>query len=79
MTEERKPPMSIEELEAAALDLSPEDRIKLLERIEDGLFSDEVDAEDIEDSRRIMEEIEAGRMKTVPAEDVLNMLNRMAR
>jgi hypothetical protein len=78
MTEERKP-MSIDEIEAAALELPEEERITLLERIQDSLFSDDLDPEDIEDSRRIMEEIKAGRMKTVPAEDVLDMLEQMAR
>jgi putative addiction module component (TIGR02574 family) len=78
MTEERKPPMSIEEIEAAALDLSPQERIALLERIEDSLFSDDADPEDVADSRRIMEEIRAGRMKTVPSEDVLRELEAAA-
>lgn len=78
MTEEGKR-MSVEDVAAAAMDLSPEDRITLLERVEDSLYSDAIDAADIEDSHRIMEDIEAGRMRTVPAEQVLEMLDRMAR
>lgn len=78
MTEERKP-MSVQDVVAAAMDLSREDRMSLLEQVEDSLYSDEIDPADIEDSHRIMREIEGGRMRTVPAEQVLDMLNRMAR
>lgn len=78
MTGERKPPMSVEQVVAAALDLSEEDRISLLEQVEDSLYSDEIDPADLEDHYRIMEEVRAGRMKTVPAEQVLDMLDRMA-
>ena len=77
MTGERKP-MSVEQVVAAALDLSEEDRISLLEQVEDSLYSDEIDPADLEDHDRIMEEVRAGRMKTVPAEQVLDMLDRMA-
>jgi hypothetical protein len=53
--------------------------MSLLEQVEDSLYSDEIDPADIEDSHRIMREIDAGRMRTVPAEQVVEMLKRMAR
>lgn len=78
MAEERKP-MSVEQIVSAALELPEEDRLFVLERVEESLHSDEIDPADIEDHHRIMGEIRAGRMKTVPAEQVLDMLDRMAR
>jgi hypothetical protein len=78
MTEGRKP-MSVQEVAAAAMELSREDRLSLLEQVEGSLYSDEISPADIADSHRIMREIEAGRMGTVPAEQVLAMLDRMAR
>ncbi len=78
MTEERKR-MSIEEVVAAAMDLSDADRLTVLEQLEGSLFFDEVDPSDIVDSQRIMRDIETGRMRTVPADQVLEMLDRMAR
>ncbi|HST59095.1 MAG TPA: hypothetical protein VLK84_10410 [Longimicrobium sp.] len=77
MAEERKP-KPVTELDAAALDLSRDDRLSDLEQVEDRLYSDEIDPADIEDHHRIIDEIKAGRMKTVAAEQVLDMLDRMA-
>lgn len=78
MTERRKP-MSVAEVVAAAMDLSHEDRMSLLEQVEDSLHSDEIDPADIEASHRIMREMESGQMRTVPGDQVLDMLRRMAR
>jgi hypothetical protein len=77
VTEERKP-MSFEEVVAAALELPEEERVSLLEQVEDSLYSDEIDPADVEDHHRIIAEINAGRMKTVPAEQVLDMLEAAA-
>lgn len=77
MTEERKP-MSVQDVVAAAMDLSREDRMSLLEQVEDSLYSDEIDPEILERAQRTLDDIKAGRVKTIPADEVLDMLDRMA-
>lgn len=66
--------MTAEEIIAAALNLTVEERISLIDRVEESLWSTIVDPADREDSLRIMREIVAGRMGTVPAEQVLASL-----
>jgi hypothetical protein len=78
MPGERKP-MSLDELTAAVLDLSPEDRFALMERVEDSMFHDDIDPVVLERARRSMADIKSGRAKAVPAEEVLDMLDRIAR
>jgi hypothetical protein len=70
--------MSLDELTAAVLDLSPEDRFDLIERVEDSLFHDDIDPAVLERARRSMADIKSGRVKSVPADDVLDMLDRIA-
>lgn len=77
MTGERKP-MSVQEVAAAAMELSREDRLSLLDQVEDSLYSDEIDAEILERAQRTLDDIRAGRVNTVPADEVLDMLDRMA-
>lgn len=77
MTEERKR-MSVQEVAAAAMELSREERLSLLEQVEDSLYSDEIDPEILERAQRTLDAIRAGRATTVPADEVLDMLDRMA-
>ncbi|HEX2079534.1 MAG TPA: addiction module protein [Longimicrobium sp.] len=70
--------MSVEQVTAAALDLSPEDRIAVIESLEGSFLTDEIDPAIIERARRTMADIKSGRATTVPAEEVLDMLDRMA-
>ena len=78
MPGERKP-MSLDELTAAVLDLPPEDRFVLMERVEDSIFHDDIDPAVLERARRSMADIKSGRTKAVPADEVLDMLDRIAR
>lgn len=77
MSGERKH-MSIEELTAAVLDLPPEDRFTLIERVEDSMFRDVIDPAVLERARQSMADIKSGRVKAVPADEVLDMLDRIA-
>ncbi len=70
MPGERKP-MSIDELTAAVMDLSPEDRFALMERVEGSMFHDDIDSAVLERARRSMADIKSGRTKAVPADEVL--------
>lgn len=77
MPGDRKP-MSIDELTSAVLDLPPEDRFALMERVEGSMFNDEIDPAVLERARRTMADIKSGRAKGVPADEVLAMLDRIA-
>jgi hypothetical protein len=70
--------MSLDELTAAVLDLSPEDRFALMERVEDSMFHDDIDPAILERARRSMADIKSGRAKGVPADEVLDILDRIA-
>jgi hypothetical protein len=70
--------MSIDEIEAAVLDLPLEDRFALMERVEGSMFSDEIDPAVLERARRTMADIKSGRAQAVPADEVLAMLDRIA-
>lgn len=78
MTGERKPKMTIDQLTAAVLDLPPNERAQLIEKVEDSLFTDEIDPAILERARQSMADIKSGRVKSVPADEVLAMLDRMA-
>ena len=71
-------PMSIDELTAAVLDLPPEDRFALIERVENSMFHGEIEPAVLERARSSMADIKSGRVKAVPADEVLNMLDRIA-
>jgi hypothetical protein len=78
MPGERKPQMTIDQLTAAVLDLPPRERARLLEKVEDSLFTDEIDPTVLERARQSMADIKSGRVKSVPADEVLAMLDRIA-
>lgn len=78
MPGERKP-MSLDELTAAVLDLPPKDRARLIERVEDSMFNDEIDPAVLKRARRSMADIKSGCAKAVPADEVLDMLDRIAK
>lgn len=62
---------SIQDVKAAALDLSAEDRAELAQRLLSSLDRDpEVEAAWNEEIRRRIADLEAGRMTTIPAEEV---------
>jgi putative addiction module component (TIGR02574 family) len=78
MTGERKP-MSLEELTAAVLDLPPQDRARLIERVEDSLYPvTDIDPAVLEEARRQLDDMKAGRVKGIPMEQLLDELDRMA-
>lgn len=77
MTGERKP-MSLDELTAAVLDLPLDQRAELIERVEESMFHEDIDPAVLERARRSMADIKSGRVKSVPAEEVLDMLDRIA-
>lgn len=78
MPEERKP-MSIDELTSAVLDLSPQERARLIEQVEDSLYPmDAIDPAVLDEARRQLDEMKAGRVKGVPMEQLLDELDRMA-
>ena len=63
--------VTLEQLEAAALSLSPEERARLAERLLASLEDDpEITAAWVAEARRRNEEIEAGRVVPIPAEEV---------
>lgn len=69
--------MTLAQIAAAAMALSKEERTLLLDMIEDSIYP-EIDAADLAEHHWIMEEIRAGRMKTVPSDGVLAELDRVA-
>ncbi|HEX6371557.1 MAG TPA: addiction module protein [Longimicrobium sp.] len=71
--------MSIDELTAAVLDLPLEERFALMERVEGSMFHEDIDPAVLERARQSMADIKSGRAKAVPADEVLGMLNRIAR
>jgi putative addiction module component (TIGR02574 family) len=77
MTEERKP-MPVEQIVAAALDLSREDRLLVLEQVEDSLYSDEIDPTVLAEAHRRLDEMKSGRVAPVPFEQLLDDLDRLA-
>lgn len=80
MAEERKPRMSIAEIEAVLVEMPDEQFDELIDRVvaQKRRVEDEIDPAILERARRTMDDIRAGREKTVPAEEVLDMLDRMA-
>jgi putative addiction module component (TIGR02574 family) len=78
MPGERKP-MSIDELTAAVLDLPPQERAQLIEKVEDSLYPlDDVDPTVLEEAGRQLDDMKAGRVKGIPMEQLLDELDRMA-
>jgi putative addiction module component (TIGR02574 family) len=76
MAGERKP-MSIDELATAVLDLPPRQRAALLERVEDSLYPvDDIDPAILDRARRELEDMKSGKVKGIPAEEVLDQLDR---
>lgn len=62
---------SLQEVETAALELSPEERAQLAQRLLDSLARDpEVDAAWDAEIRRRVAKLESGAMDTTPAEEV---------
>jgi putative addiction module component (TIGR02574 family) len=79
MPGERKP-MSLDELTAAVLDLPPKDRMRLMERVEDSLYPvSDIDPSALDEARRQLDDMKAGRVKGIPMEQLLDELDRMAR
>lgn len=77
MSGERKR-MSLEEVVTAALELPPEERFALIERVEEDMLHDDIDPAVLERARQSMADIKSGRVKAVPADEVLDMLDRIA-
>jgi putative addiction module component (TIGR02574 family) len=78
MPGERKP-MSIDELTAAVLDLPPQERAQLIEKVENSLYPlDDIDPTALERARRELADMKAGRVKGIPMEELLDELDRMA-
>jgi hypothetical protein len=75
MMENGSNPMTLAEVKAAALALTRPEQIDLVFDLQDYLFP--VDEADVADSQWIMEEMQAGRMKTIPAAEVLAELDRI--
>lgn len=80
MAEERKPRMSIEEVEAVLLDLPREELDELLDRIVTQRIGieEEVDPAELEEARRRSDDMKSGRVKPVPFEQLLDDLDRLA-
>jgi putative addiction module component (TIGR02574 family) len=79
MTEERKRPMSVHEVVAAALELSEEDRYALVEQVQDSLYDDDaIDPTVLAEARRRLEDMKSGRVSPVPFEQLLHDLDRLA-
>ena len=70
MTEERKP-MSIDEIEAVALELPEGERAELIGRLQDSLVDDDVDQAWRAEVRRRVARIEAGDVEWIDGEEVL--------
>jgi putative addiction module component (TIGR02574 family) len=72
--------MSLDELTAAVLDLPPDERAALIERVEGSLYPvDDIDPAVLEEARRQLDDMKAGRVKGIPMEQLLDELDRMAR
>jgi putative addiction module component (TIGR02574 family) len=72
MTEERKPPMSIDEIEAAALLLPEEERDELIARLSASLATEqEIDAAWRAEVRRRVGLINAGDVQWVDGDEVM--------
>jgi putative addiction module component (TIGR02574 family) len=67
MSEERKR-MSIDEIEAVALELSDDERAELVSRLQDSLVDDEVDRAWRAEVRRRLDLIEAGEVEWIEEE-----------
>lgn len=75
-------PSTLEQLAAEVRELSPQDRMKLLalmirelDRAEDAASSEEIEqAWDCEIQRRI-EDLDSGRVNTIPAEEVFSRIH----
>jgi putative addiction module component (TIGR02574 family) len=79
MPGERKGKMTIDQLTAAVLDLPPEQRALLREKLEDSLYPmDDIDPADLEEAHRRLDAMKSGRVKGVPFEELLDELDRMA-
>lgn len=71
MAEERKRRMSIEEVEAIALELPKDDRAELIARLQYSLVDDEIDQAQRAEIRRRLARIEAGDVEWIDGEEVL--------
>jgi len=71
MAEERKPRMSIEEIEAIALELPKGERAELIGRLQDSLVDEEIDRAQRAEIRRRLARIEAGDVEWIDGEEVL--------
>jgi hypothetical protein len=80
MTEERKRPMSIDEIEAVLLELPNEQLDELLDRIVSQRTSaeDDYDPAELAEAQRRSEDMKSGRVRPVPFEQLLDDLDRMA-
>jgi putative addiction module component (TIGR02574 family) len=78
MPGERKP-VSIDELTAAVLDLPPQERAQLIEKVEGSLYPlNDIDPAVLERARRELADMKSGRVKGIPMEELLDELDRMA-
>lgn len=80
MTGERKPPMSIQEIEAVLVALPDEQLDGLWERVVSQRVGaeDEVEPEILAEARRRLQEMKSGRVASVPFEQLLDDLDRLA-
>jgi hypothetical protein len=72
--------MTVEELTAAVLDLPPQERARLIEKVEGSLypFDDDIDPTVLERARRELADMKAGLVEGIPMEELLDELDRMA-
>ncbi|HYW12177.1 MAG TPA: addiction module protein [Longimicrobium sp.] len=80
MTEERKPSMSIQEIEAVLVDLPHDQLDDLLERVmsQRTETADEIDPAVLAEAHRRLDEMKSGRVAPVPFEQLLDDLDRLA-
>jgi putative addiction module component (TIGR02574 family) len=71
MSEERKPKMSIEEIEAIALELPASDRADLVSRLQDSIIDHDDDQACRAEVRRRLARIKAGDVEWIDGESVL--------
>ena len=73
-------PKSVDELTAAVLDLSPQERARLIEKVESSLYplDDDIDPTVLERARRGLGDMKSGRAKGIPMEELLDELDPMA-
>lgn len=71
MTEERKRPMRIDEIEAVALELPEVERAELVSRLQDSLVGSGVDQAWRAEVRRRLARIDAGDVEWIDGEEVL--------